>query len=125
MSPAPVEPDDLFKGLPRRLQIGAYTFRVSVVDQDHEKLAGNEGMTHFDEFRIYLHPKLGQRALEVVQHEITHCVNWVYGIDDDSTEETFTTQHSKGLTELWMRNPRLWNWFAKTLRQARKDSAKD
>lgn len=120
-----MEPDDIFKGLPRRIQIGAFTFRVSIVEPDSDKLAGADGMTRFDEFRIYLHPKLDQRVLEVTLHEILHCINWVYGVDDASSEEHTTTQQSKGLTELWLRNPRLFNWTARTLRRLRKEGARD
>lgn len=118
-------PDDIFKGLPRRLQIGAFTFRVVVVDQGDERLAGGDGLSDISKFLIYLHPNLNQRVLEVTMHEILHCINWVYGVDDDSTEEHTTTQQSKGLTELWLRNPRLFNWKAKTLRRLRQESTRD
>jgi hypothetical protein len=118
---------DVFKGLPRRIHVGPNTFRVVITDaKGNADLEDNYGMTYLEKFQINLHQDMpAQRAAEIVQHEITHCINSVYGVDDDSDEETFTTQHSKGLTELWLRNPRLLNWMVKTVRNARKEAARD
>lgn len=114
---------DHFKGLPKILKVGAYRFRISVVDTDHPKLEDNEGMTVFSEFRIYINKGISfQRLAEVVQHEISHCINWVYGIDDSSTEEQFVGQHSKGVIDLWINNPRYMTWVNKLIRRMRKEA---
>lgn len=118
---------DVFKGLPRRIHVGAATFRVVVTHEgDCEYLEGNHGCAVFNDFRIYLSKDVNlQTALNTVQHEVTHCINWVYGVTDDSTEEQFTTQHSNGQIEVWMRNPRLLNWITRSLRAIKKEAARD
>jgi hypothetical protein len=119
--PEVVEPD-LFKGLPRRVQIGQYTFRLFVVPPDHEKLGGCDGMTYTGDNKVYL--ALGnsrQTTLNTVVHELTHCINWARDVTDESDEEAFTTQHTYGLVELWMRNPRVLNWIVKNLRAVKKE----
>jgi hypothetical protein len=121
--PTTEQEDDVFKGLPRRILIGPYAFRISIVDEGDPVLDGNDGMSVIGKFRIYLPRTLAfQRCAEVVHHEISHCVNWVYGVGDDSSEEHFVTQNSKGVVETRLRNPRLDNWMNKTLRRMRKES---
>jgi hypothetical protein len=118
---------DVFKGLPRRIQIGPNTFRVIVgTPESNPDLEENNGMTYMQKFQIHLLEGMpAQLAAEIVQHEVSHCINNVYGVDDDSSEEHSVTQHSKGLTELWLRNPRLLNWMVKTIRNVRKEAARD
>lgn len=119
---------DAFKGLPRRVHIGPFTFRVVVESkhQGHEFLDENDGCCDTNGQRIFVRGDLTLAlAINVVQHEISHAINWVYGVTDDSTEEQFTNQHSNGQIEVWLRNPRLWNWFAKQLRVLRKEASHD
>lgn len=119
---------DVFKGLPRRVHVGHATFRIVVcAPADSVHLADeNDGCTVLQEYKIFLNNEMHlQAAVEVVQHEVTHAINWVYGVDDDSTEEQFTTQHSKGQLEVWMRNPRLLNWIVKQLRLMKKQASRD
>lgn len=118
---------DVYHGLPRRIKVGAYTFRVLIgTPETYSDLEGCDGITDFEKFRIYLHENIArQRALNVVQHELTHAINWVYGIDDGAQEEHITTQHTNGLVELQMSNPKVINWIVKTLRLVKKENAKD
>ena len=118
---------DVFNGLPRRIKVGQYTFRVVISNATaHPDLEGCDGITDFEKFRIYLTESLHrQRAINVVQHELTHAINWVYGVDDGAEEETITTQHTNGLIELWVSNPKVFNWFAKSLRAMKRENAKD
>lgn len=118
---------DVYHGLPRRIKVGQYTFRVLIgTPATYADLEGCDGITDFNKFRIYLHEGIAlQRAINVVQHELTHAINWVYGIDDGAEEEHITTQHTNGLIELWMSNPKVVNWFVKNLRLVKKENAKD
>ena len=47
------------------------------------------------------------------------------GIDDGAQEEAITTQHTNGLIEMWVSNPKVFNWFAKTLRAMKREAKKD
>lgn len=118
---------DVYHGLPRRIKIGQYTFRITVGSADkHELLEGCDGITDFETFRIYLDEKVHrQRAINVVQHELSHAINWVYGIDDGAEEEHITTQHTNGLIELWVSNPKVFSWFARSLRAMKRENSKD
>lgn len=118
---------DVFKGLPRRIHVGAHTFRVIVTDvAGCPELETSYGLTDLEKFRIHLHQDMpAHQALVIVQHEVTHCINDIFGVTDDSDEEHFTTQHSKGLVEVQLRNPRYVNWMNKTLRRMRQEAARD
>jgi hypothetical protein len=117
---------DIFKGLPRRMQVGAFVFRVLLESSEHELLAEAFGRCDTDNRRIYVRQDMdAELALNTVVHELSHAVNWVYGVNDDSTEEQFTGQHTNGLIDLWMRNPRLVLWITKTLRRAKKEAHAD
>jgi hypothetical protein len=119
--------NDVYNGLPRRIKIGQYTFRLLVSNPvESSILTDCDGITDFETFRIYLDEKLHrQRAINVVQHELTHAINWVYGIDDGAAEEHITTQHTNGLIELWVSNPKILSWFNKNLRAMKRENSKD
>lgn len=118
---------DVYQGLPRRIKIGQYTFRIVITTPEAAPdLEGCDGITDFEKFRIYLDESLHrQRAINVVQHELTHAINWVYGVSDGAEEEHITTQHTNGLIELWVSNPKVFGWFAKSLRTMKRENAKD
>jgi hypothetical protein len=120
------KPVDSYKGLPRRITVGAFTFRVHIEPETHPELVDAFGCCNTNKQLIYL--REGQDAalaLNTVVHELSHAVNWVYGVEDDSTEEQFTGSHTNGMIDMWMRNPRLFLWIAKLLRQAKKDASHD
>ncbi len=118
---------DVFLGLPRRVKIGQYTFRIRISNpEESPDLEGCDGITDFETFRIYLDERMPlQRAVNVVQHELTHAINWVYGINDGADEEHITTQHTNGIVEMWISNPKVVNWFVKNLRAMKRANAKD
>ena len=118
---------EVYLGLPRRVRIGQYTFRISLTTAEKNAILTDcDGITDFESFRIFLDENLlRQRALNVVQHELTHAINWVYGIDDGAEEEHITTQHTNGLVEMWMSNPKVFNWIAKNLRIVKRENSKD
>jgi predicted mannosyl-3-phosphoglycerate phosphatase (HAD superfamily) len=122
----PAEPD-VFKGLPRRIHVGGHTYRVLIQSvEENAELENAFGLTDLEKFRIHLFVGMpASQALEVVQHEVSHVINDVFGVTDDSSEEQFTTQHSKGLIEIQLRNPRYVNWINKTLRRVRKEASRD
>jgi hypothetical protein len=119
--------NDVFNGLPRRVKIGQYTFRLSIsTPTETPILEGCDGITNFENFRIYFDDTLHrQRAVNVVQHELIHAINWVYGVNDGAEEEHITTQVTNGLVEMWMSNPKVVSWFNKNLRAMKRENAKD
>jgi hypothetical protein len=113
--------NDVYTGLPRKIAIGQYVFRIHVVPGDHPKLEGNDGMTYTGENNVYLSLANDTHlALITVVHELTHCVNWARDVEDGADEEHFTTQHTNGVVEMWLRNPKAFSWVNKQLRAVRK-----
>jgi Zn-dependent peptidase ImmA (M78 family) len=118
---------ELFKGLPRRVRISLYTFRIVLVSEKHAALEGNEAMSVFgDTHAIYLNKTMpAQRVLEIVYHELSHCVNYSRDIVDGATEEEFVTGHSIGMTELLLHNPRMHAWINATAGKMRRRMGKE
>jgi hypothetical protein len=115
---------DIYKGLPRRIVIGQWTFRIGIVPDDDPRLDGADGITLTGERQVYLAASLSrQTALNTVIHELKHCVNWARDITDDSTEEEFVTQNTYGEVEIWLRHPQVLTWINKQLRELRKELA--
>jgi hypothetical protein len=117
---------DVFHGLPRRLKIGQFTFRVKVLEKVQVEEDQCFGSADLENQVISLVSKLRlEQAVNTVQHEITHCINYVYGVDDDSTEEQVTTQHTNGQIAFWLDNPKAFAWLARSLRAIRAAAKKD
>lgn len=115
---------DIWEGLPRRLRVGQYAFKVVfLATDDHPKLEGSPARTvmGLDEYTIYLHRGMTwQRAAEVVLHEVQHAVNWVRDITDRSKEEEFVTENAAGLTEVFIHNPKFHDWHCREIRRLRR-----
>lgn len=109
-------------GLPSAVKVGGHTIRFSLVDPQRKPfMRGLNGLLDFDAGRIYLSKEFfaqkpaKTRVAELVQHEVTHAINFVFGIDDDSTEEKFTTQHTTGLVAVLRDNPAYREWLFNTI----------
>lgn len=118
---------DVYVGLPRKAKIGQYTFKIVLTTEEkNAELIDCDGLCDFEVFKIYLDENLPrQRAINVVHHELTHAINWVYGIDDGALEEAITTQVTNGLCALWINNPKTFDWFVKSVKKVIKESAVD
>ena len=105
---------NLLDTLPRKWKIGSYTFRVEIVPSTDPRLENNDGLTVFPHQCVYLDQDMMlTRAAVVVLHEAIHVINWVFGVDDESTEETVTSQVSTGLMAFWRDNPKVMTWLNK------------
>lgn len=120
--------------LPGKLWIGTFEVPLRVVPPSHDALTDDDdgtqsnGMSVTDEdtIGIWIASNLPTRKrLEIVLHEITHLIDWAYGIDDDDgktvTEEQVAEQHGKAWTQLYLDNPRFLKWLVFTVDKIRKD----
>lgn len=115
---------DVFLKLPKKLKVGTYTFNIKIVPATDPDLDGNDGMTLFHKFEILFDEELhSQRAHVVVLHEVIHAINFVYGIEDGSTEEHVTTQLSTGFAGFMKDNPKLFQWISANIRRQKRDGA--
>jgi hypothetical protein len=119
--------------LPAKLWIGTYEWPVKVVPKTHPVMVATEndpqsdGITLFeDEDRcIYIASHLDTRKrFEVVWHEITHAINWVNDIDDDTDEETVADRHGVAWTQFLLDNPAYERWQAYMLKRIRRERSK-
>lgn len=117
------DPRGLLKGMPRTLTIAGNGFTVSVVEPTEENgMLGLEGLTIPDEGKIqisaeHLRTSPPVRVLTTVIHEVSHAINCLFGVEDESTEEQFVTQHSVGLVAFLLQNPRFEAWRRRLLRE--------
>lgn len=118
---------EVYKGLPRRIHVGPHTFGVVICQPSEcEHLKDADGCAAFNEMRIYLRDNLPlQLAVNVVVHEVTHCINWVYGVNDESTEEQFTNQHATGEIDVFLHNPRYMEWVMRQVRRMKRNAEGD
>lgn len=124
--------------LPSKLFIGSYEFPLRVVPADDDALkddngAASDGMTVTDgtenEMGIWIASGLGlRRRFEIVWHETTHAVNWVYDVgpkegdeDDSIAEEEIATAHGKAWTQLLLDNPAFERWIVYTTNRIRRE----
>lgn len=119
--------------LPRKLWIGTYEFPLHLVSPDDQHLGlgktdpadEREGMTLTGEavggFGIWIANNIAMRKqLEIMLHEVTHAINWVYDIDDGSDEESIATAHGTAWSQFWLDNPRFERWLVYTLARIRR-----
>lgn len=98
--------------MPWPLKIGPLTFFVEW--QSEELAVANEewGSCHFEKGVIRLQEGMeGVFFLTILFHEILHAIHYVRGLDDTSSEESFTHGTAMGLVEFALENPEAWDWL--------------
>jgi hypothetical protein len=122
---------ELARGLPRKFKIGQYTYRLRFVSAaEYDGLSDAYGVCDHDALRIYVSTEPScaenpERLLNTVQHELTHAINHVWGIDDDTNEENMTGFHTNGTVALWLDNPKYLLWVRRLLREIKLAQKKD
>src|SRR4051812_48409118 len=113
--------------VPRRIWLRNQPIKIDVVAPDHPVLAECDarGHTLFDNSggtTILISNALGISAfLEVVIHEITHVINFLWDIDDGAEEEAMATAHGEAWAMLLVANPAYQRWLTRTVNMLRKE----
>jgi len=117
--------------LPGKLWIGTYEFYLKRVHRGDPRLeADAEGMSFWEDSNrgILILDTLDTRhELEVIWHEVTHCVNWVGDIDEDEKPiegEDIAEKQGVLFTQFFLDNPRFEAWLSFTLKRIRQERAK-
>ncbi len=108
------------RGLPRRLKIGPYDWKVVTLDDEHELC----GQAVFAEDHLKLWPEMltsPSHAVGIVLHECLHVIfdNQKLGLvkgSKDAREEAIVDGFETGLISLLRDNPKLFNWMRKWLK---------
>lgn len=102
----------LIARLPKRVSVGSYTFSMALVDPGMQPLDGDLGCTTFDPFCILLNEEQSlQGLMNTVLHELQHCINHVYGLEDGVEEEAIARQSANGWQALLIDNPSVSKWL--------------
>jgi len=101
---------------PTKVWVGTYEFTLDFLPPDHPSLMvrgkTNDGCTDVEEQEIAVAAHLDDRKmLEIVWHELTHAINWVYDITDGAREETIARKHGVAWSTFWMDNPHYVRWY--------------
>src|ERR1700676_2057846 len=95
--------------IPYKVWVGTYEYSLQLVPRDHPDLAGDSGITSFDEDNRRILVAIGlsiRTRFEVVWHELTHAINDACDIDDPMPdEETVATRHGAMWTHFFLDNP--------------------
>lgn len=106
-------------GLPPVVKVGSVRLRFIVTSPKRRReLFGNNGLCLFDEGQILLDREFfvkasPAQAANVVQHEVSHAINYVFGVTDDCTEEQFVERHTNGLMAVYHDNPDFAAWVVR------------
>jgi hypothetical protein len=118
--------------LPRKIWIGTYEVSVQSVPPNSPKLdpiePGEEtrlrGMFDPDVEppEIFVDQTLGGiQLLEIINHEITHAINYVYDIQDGAQEEDVAETHGRAWSMFYVANPRYQRWLVSLCNAIRKE----
>ena len=102
--------------LPVQIFLPGEDYTLDFVEPESELLEGNDALTHLNTGKVYLRAGLSAtRLFNLVWHEVTHCVNYAARLDDESTEEEFTTAHGFVWPAFLLMNPNFYRWISECI----------
>ena len=117
---------------PLKVYVETFEFPLYFVLPDDEALLGNEGITGLleEERGIWISEALEDRKLlEIIHHEVTHAINWVYDVDSALSskwppgrkEEAVAAIHGRAWSQFWLDNPKYVRWYTHVVNRIRKE----
>lgn len=104
--------DSCYAGIPKKLKIGCYSFRVEVLEADDAEADGQFGHMNPVNQKIRVRPGMtAQNLSDTFIHEVMHAIHWLADLHDGSNEEAFTLLSAHGLCSLWQDNPKAMKWW--------------
>lgn len=109
---------------PRKVWVQTYEFPLHFVLPDDPVLIVRgracDGVTETGEEGrgIWIAANLDDRkTLEIVWHETTHAIDWVYDVDHRSSEERIARQHGIAWSQFFLDNPKFVRWYMSIVRR--------
>lgn len=103
---------DVYEGIPKKLKIGCYSFRVEVLEADDAEADAQFGHMNSVNQKIRVRPGMtAQNLADTFIHEVIHAIHWHANLYNDNTEEEFTLLTAHGLCSLWQDNPKAMKWW--------------
>lgn len=108
---------DVYRKMPKTVRVGCFSYAVTVIEEEGAEIAGIAGAMHSLRQRIRI--RAGMTPHQVANtfiHEVLHAIHYVYGLSDDSDEETFTELTANGMCAFWQDNPEACKWWQSLLK---------
>lgn len=110
-----------YKGIPKKVRIGCYVFRVEVRDIEDHEAEGTFGHMNPIGQKIALRPGMTPQCLaNVFLHEVMHGIYFFLRPNHSEsaydTEEEFVLKGANGLVAFWQDNPKAMAWWQRILR---------
>ena len=103
---------DVYRKMPKSVRIGCFVYAVHVIEEEGAEIAGIAGAMHSLKQRIRIRAGMTpQQVANTFIHEVLHTIHYVYGLHNDSDEETFTELTANGLCAFWQDNPEACRWW--------------
>lgn len=104
---------------PQPVVIGAYNFEVRFMSVEMAEKEQQWGYCDFSTQTIWLLETLtGVHFAIILLHELFHAMHYVAGLDDSSSEESFTHGQANAMVTLMRNNPEVWDWINGYIREA-------
>lgn len=113
---------DPYKGIPKRVKVGSYFFRIEVRDFEDHEAEGSFGHMNPINQKIRLRPGMtAQNLANTFIHEVMHAIYWFHSAGHFSLangeqtirdiEEEYVTKGANGLCAFVQDNPRAISWW--------------
>lgn len=107
---------DPYIGIPKRVRIGCYWFRIEVEDIGDSEVDSTFGHINLISQKIRVRPGMtAQNLANTFIHEVLHGIHWFYcaGFDaqPQDMEEDYTLKGANGLCAFWQDNPGAVKWW--------------
>lgn len=110
--PGPGESKHETKIIPCPIVIGPYHFSLKWMGSEEGEREGQWGRCDFDTQTIWILETLtGVHFSTILFHEVFHSMHYCAGLDDSSTEESFTHAQAVSLITFIGNNPEVWEWL--------------
>lgn len=113
---------------PEKIWVGTFEFPLYFVLPDDRALVVrgkvSDGVTgvNEDDRGIWISGGLDDRkTLEIVWHEVTHAIDWVYEIDGRTSEENVAARHGVAWSQFMLDNPRFVRWYTGLVSKVRRE----
>jgi hypothetical protein len=109
---APPGPEDLIKRLPSHIRVGPYDILFNHLSkEDEEKNDINGQFCGFEEAISLGTFRTTTRLVDVLIHEVTHAIFWVYDLNAAEGEEKIVGMLGTAWAQVYRDNPWLLEWI--------------
>jgi hypothetical protein len=103
---------------PQPVILGGYNFHVKYMSSEMAEKEQQWGCCDFNTQTVWLSETLtGIHFAVILLHELFHACHYVLGLDDSSSEESFTHGQANAVVMFMRFNPEVWDWINAYIRE--------